>query len=189
MGKLQYVVGFVALAAVVLVYKSHMGVIHFRNFSPGDLAQQLTPLLLVAVFIERSLEVFLTVWRGGRATTLQRDVEKATALADNDPSKVEKLHAAKDALANYKFSTQQIAFPLALVLGMLICALGIRGLGTLVDWSLPSNAVVLDYQRKWFNVMDVLLTGALVGGGSDFVHQVITTITDLMDATSQKAKG
>jgi H+/Cl- antiporter ClcA len=185
MKKLKYLVVFFAIVAVVLVCLLSPVVLQFKKYSAADFTQQLTPLVLIALFIERSLEVFLTVWRGGKATTLQREVEKAAILPDTDASKVDKVNKANDDLNQYQFATQQIALPLALVLGILISALGVRGLGNFADLD-----KLRDYptQRCLFNVADTLLTGALVGGGSDFMHKVITTFTDLMDATSQKAK-
>jgi len=186
MDKLRYVVILAAVGGLVLVYWLNPVVIPFRNYSAADFTQQLTPLVLIALFIERSLEVFLTVWRGPKAAALQRDVDEAAALPDSDPTKAKALHDATDALTEYKSVTQQIALPSALALGILISALGVRGLG-----SLANLAALTDHatQKYLFNVADVLLTGALVGGGSDFMHKVITTFTDLMDATSQKAKA
>jgi hypothetical protein len=67
-----------------------------------------------------------------------------------------------------------------------ISALGVRGLGNLANLAALNDHPT---QKYLFNVADVLLTGALVGWGSDFMHKVITTFTDLMDATSQKAKA
>jgi hypothetical protein len=186
MSKLRYLVIYVAIAAVVLIYWLNPAVVQFKKYSAADFTQQLTPLVLVALFIERSLEVFITVWRGEKEAGLQRDVEKATALPDSDPTKVTRVNTANDALTEYKFSTKQIALPLALALGILISALGLRGLGNLADLDRLCDHPT---QKYLFNVADVLLTGALVGGGSAVVHKLITTFTDLMDATSQKAKG
>lgn len=186
MSKLRYLVIIFAIAAVALIYWLNPAVIQFKKYSAADFTQQLTPLVLIALFIERSLEVFLTVWRGGEAATLQRGVDEAAALPDSDQNKVTRVHATNDALTKYKFATQQIALPLALALGILISALGVRGLGNLADLDKLADHAT---QKYLFNVADVLLTGALVGGGSDFMHKIITTFTDLMDATSQKAKG
>jgi hypothetical protein len=187
MGKSRYLVVLVAMGAIIFIYNLNPGVIRFKGFSAAEFTQQLTPLVLIALFIERSLEVFLNVWRGGQETKLQRTVDKASQCAKVDPTKLSVLHDAEDALADYRHATQQIAIPAALTLGILISALGIRGLGTLLDrvefGKLPGP------QQIWFTIADVLMTGALLGGGSDFVHQVITTFTDLMDATSQKAVG
>ncbi len=186
MKNLKYLVVVAAIGAVALIYWLHPAVIHFKPYSVADFTQQLAPLALVALFIERSLEVFITVWRGGRAGELQHDVDNATALPDSDPNKIPRLQAANIAFNTYKFATQQIALPSALVLGILISAVGVRGLGNFADLDKLTDHPT---QKYLFNAADVLLTGALLGGGSDFVHKVITTFTDLMDATSQKAKG
>src|SRR6266481_5981172 len=89
-------------------------------------------------------------------------------------------------LRNTDLPQQQIALHSALVLGILIASLGVRGLGNFADLDKLTDHPT---QKYLFNVADVLLTGALVGGGSDFMHKLITTFTDLMDATSQKAKA
>jgi hypothetical protein len=170
----------------VLIYRFPPAVIRFKPYSAADFTQQLAPLVLIALFIERSLEIFITVWRGGKADELQHYLEKAIALPDSDAQKATKVQAANEALSNYKFQTQQVALPSALILGILISAVGVRGLGNLADLDKLSDHPT---QRYLFNLADVLLTGALVGGGSDFVHKVITTFTGLMDATSQRAKA
>jgi len=38
-------------------------VIQWWTFGPADVTRILTPLVLVALFIERALEVFITTWR------------------------------------------------------------------------------------------------------------------------------
>ena len=186
MNNAKYLVLAVSLAAVAVIYRYPPAVIHFRPYSPADFTQQLTPLVLIALFIERSLEVFITVWRGGGLGDLQHSVDQANALPDSDPQKAAKIQAANQALDEYKFKTQKIAMPSALVMGILISALGVRGLGNFADLD---KLVDHPTQRYLFNVADVLLSGALVGGGSDFMHKVITTFTDVLDATSQKAKS
>lgn len=178
MNKWRYVIVAVALGTVAAVFTWSPGPIRFGQFSAAQFTQQLTPLFLVALLIERSLEIFLTTWRGPRAAKLQLAVDKATKLAAADPARLPELHNAQDVLTDYKSATQQIALPAALVLGILISALGIRCLGNLV-----ASDAFRDHsaQQAWFTVADVLLTGALVGGGSDFVHQFITSITNFVN--------
>lgn len=185
MNNLKYLVMIFAIGAVVLIYWLKPAVIHFKPYSASDFTQQLAPLVLIALFIERSLEVFITVWRGGRAGELQRKLQRAADLPDSGEKSVA-LQTANDDFNKYKFETQQIALPSALILGILISALGVRGLGNFADLDRLADHPTQGYL---FNVADVLLTGALVGGGSDFIHKVITTFTGLMDATSQRAKA
>ncbi|MFZ0962879.1 MAG: hypothetical protein WAO35_18595 [Terriglobia bacterium] len=177
----------IALLGILIVFWLNPGVIRFKAFSAAEFTQQLTPLALVALFIERGLEIILTAWRGGQEARLRHNVDKAKQIADKDPSKLGDLHAAEDVLTDFSSATQRIALPAAIALGILISALGIRGFGTLLDTSVFAKLPAA--QQTWFTVMDVLLTGSLLGGGSDFVHKVITTFTDLMEATSQKAKA
>jgi hypothetical protein len=172
----RYVIVAVALATGVAVYIWPPGPIHFAKFTAADFTQQLAPLMLASIFIERSLEVFITAWRGGKAADLQRDIDKATQLAGGDPARLGLVQAAQDKLSQYKSVTQQIALPAALILGILISALGIRGLGNFVDKSSFHGQ-----QQNWFTVADVLLTGSLVGGGSDVVHQVINAFTNFLN--------
>jgi hypothetical protein len=181
MNKSNLLIVMVALLAAVGGYLWAPQPIRFRQFSAAEFVQQLTPLLLVALLIERSLEVFLTTWRGGAAAKLQRGVDRATALAVTAPADASKLadvHNAQDVSSGYKADTQQIAMPAALILGILISTLGIRSLGNLVD---PNIFASHPTQHAWFTVADVLLTGSLVGGGSDVVHSFMTALTNFMN--------
>jgi hypothetical protein len=171
------------IAVLLYFFWPNFGAIRFKNYSAAEFTQQLMPLALVALFIERSLEVVVTAWRGGDAETKQLAVDNAAAEAKADTSKLPALATAKTALTNYKSETRQIAFPAALILGIIISALGIRGLGTLLDTTV--FAALPGPQQRGFTIVDVLLTGSLLGGGSDFVHKVITTFTDLLDATKK----
>lgn len=177
----RYGIVALALAVACVVFRYAPGPIRFGQFSAAQFTQQLTPLFLVALLIERSLEVFLTTLRGPEAANLQRKVDKATQFAAADPTQLPKVQEAQDALATYKSVTQQIAMPVALVLGLLISAIGVRCLGNLV-----ADNIFKDHplQKEWFTCSDVLLTGALVGGGSDFVHQFITSLTDFINKSN-----
>jgi hypothetical protein len=183
--KPRYLVIFAVVGVIAFVYWSNPVVITFGKYSAADFTQQLTPLVLISLFIERSLEIFITVWRGGRAAELQAALDSAKALPETDPAKIDSVKVANDSLTKYRFATQQITLPSGLFLGILIATLGVRGLGNFAQVDKITNYV----QRDAFNVVDVLLTGAVMGGGSDFMHRLITTFTDLMDATSQKAKA
>jgi hypothetical protein len=182
MSKSRYLVIVGAIVAAAAVFKFAPMAIKFGGFSSATLAQQLTPLFLVSLLIERSLEVFITTWREPKAVILQRNVDKANQLRPDDPNKVSAVHTAQDVLTIYKSETQQIAMPAALVLGILISALGIRCLGNLVDpAAMDSMRKDHELQLTWFNFADVLLTGSLVGGGSDVVHSFITALTNFMN--------
>lgn len=181
MSKYKYIISIVVLGTGLAILAWHPRPIQFEQFKGADFTGQLTPLFLVALVIERSLEVFISTWRGGGELKLQAAVDRCKKAADadaNNAAKLAELHTAEDNLANFKSSTQQIAMPSALVLGILVSALGVRCLG---------NFVVADAfkdhptQQAWFTVADVMLTGGLLGGGSDFIHQFISAFTDFVN--------
>jgi hypothetical protein len=64
-----------AIVSVVLVAVLRPGLIRFWPFSVTDFVQVMTPLILVSLFIERALEVFVTSWRGEEADKLEVAIE------------------------------------------------------------------------------------------------------------------
>ena len=44
-------------------------------------------------------------------------------------------------------------------------------------------------QRKLFRTADVLLTGAVLGRGSDALHQLVSVFTNFMESAAERAKG
>ena len=46
-----------------------------------------------------------------------------------------------------------------------------------------------EVQRKLFRTADVLLTGAVLGGGSDALHQLVSVFTNFMESAAERAKG
>jgi len=174
----RYIIFVVALAAGIGVFRRPPLPLKFESFKGADFIGQLAPLFLAALLIERSLEVFISTLRGAGEVKRQAVVDRCKKAADADASKLPALYAAQDELSDYKSSTQQIAMPSAVVLGILVSAVGIRCLGPLLaDPTFKDRQA----QQPWFTAADVLLTGGLLGGGSDFVHQFITSLTDFVN--------
>jgi hypothetical protein len=68
-----------------------------------------------------------------------------------------------------------------------VAALGVRVLQLFVD---PAVFDALSgLQRRLFCTVDVLLTGALLGGGADGLHKLVRVFTTFMDSTAELAKG
>ena len=154
---------FIGIICLVVTYFTQPKLVAFWPNSITDIAQLLMPLFLVAAFMERALEVFITAWREGGKSRL-----------------------AEIELQQYKDETQRMAFIASLVLGIVISTSGIRALELFVD---PGSLERLgSIQRSLFTTIDVLLTGALLGGGSEGIHRVINIITNYVDSTANKFK-
>jgi hypothetical protein len=176
--------------------------IGFKQFGAGDIAQLLTILLVVAVFAERALEIFIGTWRGPRAAELAHDVEERgaqlTALDKAAPRDEPAVKAARAALEDarrqeqqYRCVTRQVALWTGLALGLLISGVGFRALGALIDPALLDPQVTTWSARQLaaVNVVDVILTGGVIAGGSEGIHRLATVFDNFMTSTAKLAKG
>jgi hypothetical protein len=85
--------------------------------------------------------------------------------------------------AAYKADTRTIALWTSLLFGLLISAIGIRSIEPLVI--IDANNQI---QLVIFRTLDTLLTGGLIAGGSEGIHQIIQVFINFMEATSQQIK-
>ena len=149
-------------------------------------------LILVSAIMERVLDVFLTFLHGEMAdkTSDALEVAKKEQEAAKAALKVAPTdQGAKDDLAeahrefekaqkerrNQRTETRQSALPAAIVLGILISAIGFRALDSLVTVTvLPAVAENPWWaQQNVFHAVDIVLTGAVLAGGSDGLHKLM----------------
>jgi hypothetical protein len=172
----------IAVLGVVLAALLQSRMVQFWTFTIQDVTRILTPLILTALFMERALEVLLTPWRGEGAEQISRDVETAKHAAN-----VQAVATNEKALIAYKAKTRQIAYLSGLALGVVISALGMRCLEPFFEPKAFADLGTV--QHGLLNGVDVLLTGALLAGGADGLHKLVSVFTNYMDATAEKAKG
>jgi hypothetical protein len=185
----RWVVGILVIGAVILVIRGTPSLVIFQVFTTGEFLQEIAPLLLVALFVERALEVFVTAWRGGETDTLRKEA----AIADKAASEPNADATAKDAagtcqkkLVQYKGETRRIAFMAGIAIGTVIAAVGIRAFEIFVDAA--HFETISSTQQSVFHIVDVIVTGAVIGGGADGLHKVIQVFTNFMESTAQKVK-
>jgi len=164
----------------VVVYNP--SVVTFRPIGPSEFLEKILPLVMVSLFIERALEVFLTSWRQGRTAQLKERAEAAAAKQVPGQPR----HADVIALAEHQARTRRIAFVAGTTLGVLLAALGVRLLEVFLE---PSFMEAMSLaQAKLLRTTDVLLTGAVLGGGSDALHQLVLVFTNFFQTTAGKVK-
>ncbi len=136
----------------------------------------------------RSGSLRITPWRDVEAEKMReqvKDAQQGAQAAQAGPA--EAVLEAKEQLVEYKGQTRQLAFLVGLALGMLTSAVGVRGLRFLVEPQAFSK--LSGGQTAVFNALDVLLTGALLAGGADGLHKLVSVFTNYMDKTNEKMKG
>jgi hypothetical protein len=196
----------------------------FRSDLSSTLPSILSTLLIVSLFVERVIEVFVSVWSDRetdeheqnrdywQSRQAQLKDEVATLLLESNgtppPSPERKatidslLKAKRDAIevANgnadaeskalipFEARTRRISSWIGLAVGILVSAVGFRflnqivSLGSIYD---PGNHLI-SQQYGWFVVADVLLTGAVLAGGSKAIHQIFSVYDAFMKTTQDK---
>jgi hypothetical protein len=178
----------IVVATTCMVLTLWLKPVKFDVFPMEALLGLFTKLIAIAMFIERTVEVLLTPWRGPGSLRITSRVKQAKAKLENrETDSVLEVSNAEDELREYKGQTKQIAFLIALALGMTISAVGLRGLEFFVK---PESLLSLrSEQTVVFRALDVLVTGALLAGKADGLHRMGLVFTSYMDKSTEKAKG
>jgi hypothetical protein len=176
----------------------------------ADVGSQIMPLLFtllfVALLLERALEVFISTWRGPETdrldqvmnerqrtvNTLKNAIEKAPdqeQAAEQQAYSAEllKLAKAEEDRTDFRSGTKRRALWAGLVMGLLVSAVGIRALQPLLDAA--SLTQLTANQLTAFHVVDVLVTGGCLAGGSDAIHKIIQLYVNITEKTSNKYKA
>ena len=152
---------------------------------PQNVASVMAPLLLTAGFIERAVEVVITPWRDPGATRLKTALSAAKA----NPAATDAQAAAQAAIDAFQGKTTQYAFAIAALFGLVAAMVGVRALWPFLD---PTAMTIFKaaslVQQNTFIVFDVVLSAALLAGGANGIHSVVTAFTTFFDTTAQKAQ-
>jgi len=167
----------VLLGAGVLAVRAPLPALTFNASAFANLGQVFAPLLLIATFVERAVEVLLTPLRGEGSDRLQARLD-AAQKAGTDAALVSQL---QQELASYKNRSREFAFILASALGLIAALCGIRGFAGLLQNQAAAAPA--------FHTFDILLTGVVIGGGADGIHTIVGAVLDYMEMISQKAQN
>lgn len=188
-----YLVTLVVLAVVAWRCARGFEPYAFNELTATSLLGVLLPLFVIAVFLERALEVFIGTWRGIEQSQLEQTVRKARSRRKElrEGGAAAELELAESALATavyeqarFKAATARYAFLAGLAGGIVISAVGVRCLYPLVHW----DTEFVGGQRLVFNLVDIFLTGGLIGGGSEGLHQMISLLLDKTKASREQAQ-
>ena len=131
-GRIWLALLVLALAVVVFSAGDSLKPIGTKNGEAPFLTAltQLGILYVVALFVERSLEVLIKAWRQGEKSRLQEKVRSA-----DEGAKAE----AEKALEEYKSGTQRRALLVGLTLGILVSLSGVRLLGPVFEFDMTDD--------------------------------------------------
>jgi hypothetical protein len=178
------IVVVVLVLSFVFYHKDNVRYVPFWPFDVSYAMIQLVSLFLVALFIERALEVLIVVWRERGKTEILNRLEKAVKKSEFVAKGGARVvtHEEEKAYAeykNYKADTACLAIPTAFVLGVIIGVAGIRVLQPFVDPAVFKSLTTS--QKALFTCLDILITGALLGGGSKGIHEIIEAFLNTVE--------
>ena len=137
---------------------------------------QLGILYIVALFVERSLEVLIKAWRQGGKSRLEEEARLAEAGAKAE---------AEKALGEYRAGTQRRALLVGLTLGILVSLSGVRLLGPIFEFSVADG---WSFQQAVFQFTDIIVTAGLIAGGSATIHELMALVDNFLKTSRKRAK-
>jgi hypothetical protein len=154
-------------------------------------------LVAVALFVERAVEVVVTVCRDQGSDDIEtrqtRAVSKARRAADalaadgvapTDALKQafaeaqKEAEAADDEMTTYTAETKEFALKVSFCFSLLVSLAGVRALhGLLQDGTITG---------RLFAIADIIVTSSLLAGGSEGVHRLANVYTSFTDSASSQ---
>ncbi|MFC1606374.1 hypothetical protein ACFL47_00265 [Candidatus Latescibacterota bacterium] len=166
-----------------------------------DLPTMFGYLVLISLFVERAIEVFLSAWRSagadeldGELAYMRKKITDNVKTTDNqhaddsaDKTEIERLKGELELLeierTRYRADSRFISHWFGLGIGVLVAGVGVRVLSNILDIStLTGN------QEGIFIIVDILLTGAVLAGGSEAINKIIKVYNSFMIASADKPK-
>jgi len=181
----------VAGLAILIETKGSPNAVEFTTINLPTVLKVFGGLFMVALMIERALEVIVSVLRDADAELLKLSVTAgATALQNAEKttppnqSNIDKLQThlteAQKKLTAYRVDTKETSYCISFVLGTLVSLVGVRGLNALLQ-NAPTSGL--------FTLVDVVVTGAVLAGGSDGIHQMISAAVDFFNMLSKQSNS
>lgn len=179
----------VGAAAAVLQYCKLLP-LPLRNlsFQDGDLLDLIMSLSVMAVFMERAVEAILIPFTTPGRQKIEHEIETLRAELAQMGEGEEKqtlslvMKTKERDLEIYRLNTARHAYWLSFALGMAVSLVGIRALSGLIDQKEVANLA----ESRWllFSLVDVVITGGVIAGGSAAVDKMGRRISKSLHLTS-----
>jgi hypothetical protein len=167
-----------AVLALVVRFSLHA---YSAPIQPGFTLQSflgsLSAILVIVLLVERATEVGVAIWRAEAVAILRVE----SRLLAKDPNRNDDLAAKNSQLAAYQAATRRRTLLVGFVIGIVVCCAGV-GL-------LQSVVVVGAGNGPFLRGVDIVLTAALIAGGSDGFHQFTSTLESFLAETKNSIQG
>ena len=180
-----------ALGALVLAILLGPEYIRFQDLSLEQVLKLLVSLSVVALFVERASYVIVRLKYGPDDVKLKKEVK---SLSRNEATTRAGSEIISDS-GRMSGKKLRLSMSASFVIGIIVAWVGVRCVRPLMDPTALGD-LVNPWQRNLFSFADIMITGALIGGGADGIYQISMTVTDLfkflresMDRDKKPADG
>ncbi|WP_102959822.1 hypothetical protein [Mangrovicella endophytica] len=191
---LFFTFAFVALVLFVLWQAYPYGAV-ILNGSAADVLQRLGTLGIIAIFVERTVNVYVAASRDPVRAEIDQRI--ANASASGRSTEVEALNQT---LIAYRSETKTQATLIHLGFGLLLGLCGVSILSAVIGVVPPASApagtaapaaAMLSPATMpiAMRILDIVIVGGLLSGGAEPIHQIMELITDTFSAGRDNVKG
>jgi hypothetical protein len=190
--KVIYYLVIVAIVIYAVIWAKES--LQLRDIGDAKILSLLASLFVIALFCERTLEIIIHTLRSTGRLELEEMLQakqdeleilnKTPKPISKAISKVEDaLQEIKNKIKEYKRNTRSTSMLLGLLIGILVSAVGIRVIGALVE-NIPEGGI----QSAGFKIVDILITGGLISGGSEGIHRMMNVYNAFTEKAEDKLK-
>lgn len=145
----------------------------------GDLTLQsvvgaLGGLFVIVLLVERLTEIVIAVWRRPKAEVMKTEIKQMAKDSSKETEKFQKQRS----LTEYQTETKSLALWIGYGISVLVCCSGVGVLDSLLQIS-AGNTIFL-------RGVDIVLTAALIAGGSDGFHQFMAALESFFKETKDR---
>lgn len=187
----------IVLGAIFVAWQYETGALNIKpEVDITSLPEMLGLLLMVSLFVERAIEFALSIGRSARADRLDRYIERLNReLGEipktDDPAAVKSrsdmlqtIEDAEDNRSDFRADSRLAALWTGMVIGVIVSLIGVRILGKIYELPEPADGI----HARLFIVVDVLLTGFVLAGGSEAIHKIMTLYNSFMNRVTESNK-
>jgi hypothetical protein len=178
----------IAAAIICVPFFKVSGVLTMQGVTMEKIWMQIMALFVVSLFLERAVDVFLTVTRNEKSEHLRHSIRQVKSahkekMGDNTAISRETIDPLENELHAHRSQTRSIALWTSFIVGLLVALVGVRTLQPIFcpDGKFP----LLGNQIKWFQAMDIFITGGLLAGGSEGFHEIIKLYRSFMEKANR----
>lgn len=143
------------------------------------LLQRLGVFVILALFVERAVQVYVTAFLEEEQLAVKAKVAAAKLQGEDANSNPILAKAIEDKQNNH-FDTKIRTTTASLVLGTLIGLCGVSALSALLE---PQAAMPLPLR-----IVDIVIVGTLLCGGAEPIHQIMQAITNSLKQVKERTK-